>query len=724
MKKHLFTAFMFAVIAFFVSCGGNNSSSGGDSVSDFGKLGGECYPNKTCDKGLLCDTENNVCVEDPENPIHDSDTSYEQNDDKTDSGDSKPGNDSGDSAPDSDEPGPINENPNNLPECSTTSTMPCIDSQALNSDSENTNLIWSEKAPYRMRWIDAMDYCSNLNEGSFNDWLVPTIAALQTLHSTFCDLGSSCSKFGDITFFWAAGQGYGVDFYNGGKAASKNVDENFDVRCVRKEITTRQANCNVPENAHGNTVSEITQTWDWVKLLWTPELKLILSEKPVSTECHFKCNEGYSWNGSACTVGGRLPECSPSSETPCVDSSTGYIWSQSSPTGLSSSCSSITDPGYTTHNTANYCSNLIESVYDDWSEPNIDELKTLLINAYRVQNNCQVTSQTSVNDRDRYWTCETCTQTGTQSSSGKTCDSWGTSYSDGRYSKFGDTGEFWSDSVGSDGNWYINFDKGFLDAAECSKGKHVRCINKLGRKHSKSCGKLPENAVWNTVDTFTQTYNGMEWEPSTMTPVYSTEPSTTECRYKCKDSYYFKWNGTNCIPKTDDCTNNGGTWNTSANRCTCESGYLWNGTECVETPTTPWKDPTSGLTWSAKASSSKTWSNAESYCDNLSEGGYSDWHLPTISELRTLIQNCSGTVTGGSCAVTDSCRSHVSCYTEEECRCDSYGDSRYSKFGETGYFWSSSTVSGYTDYAWCVGFSYGDVGDASKTYSYYVRCVR
>ena len=67
-------------MCFFVSCGGDSSKlvNGDDeSVSNFGKLGQECYPNETCDKGLICDTEKNVCVEDPDNP--------------TDTGSDKPG---------------------------------------------------------------------------------------------------------------------------------------------------------------------------------------------------------------------------------------------------------------------------------------------------------------------------------------------------------------------------------------------------------------------------------------------------------------------------------------------------------------------------------------------------------------------------------------------------------------------------------------------------------
>lgn len=72
-----FAALLVFAMCFFVSCG-SGSKTDDNAVTNFGKLGGECYPNKTCDEGLLCDTAGNICVEDPDNP--------------TDTGSDKPGN--------------------------------------------------------------------------------------------------------------------------------------------------------------------------------------------------------------------------------------------------------------------------------------------------------------------------------------------------------------------------------------------------------------------------------------------------------------------------------------------------------------------------------------------------------------------------------------------------------------------------------------------------------
>ena len=127
-----------------------------------------------------------------------------------------------------------------------------------------------------------------------------------------------------------------------------------------------------------------------------------------------------------------------------------------------------------------------------------------------------------------------------------------------------------------------------------------------------------------------------------------------------------------------------------------------------------------GNMWSPKSSNRMTWYGALSYCNNLTECGYSDWHLPTISELRTLIKNCSGTVTGGSCDVTDSCLSY-SCKNDACIGCSYDSSGKYSKLGDSSWLWSSSTD---TDNAWVVYFDDGDVSLHDKLYINYFRCVR
>ena len=55
------------------------------------------------------------------------------------------------------------------------------------------------------------------------------------------------------------------------------------------------------------------------------------------------------------------------------------------------------------------------------------------------------------------------------------------------------------------------------------------------------------------------------------------------------------------------------------------------------------------LQWSNRSPEKMNWPKAIDYCRNLNEGGYSNWRLPDIDELRTLIKNCPKTETGGEC---------------------------------------------------------------------------
>lgn len=126
------------------------------------------------------------------------------------------------------------------------------------------------------------------------------------------------------------------------------------------------------------------------------------------------------------------------------------------------------------------------------------------------------------------------------------------------------------------------------------------------------------------------------------------------------------------------------------------------------------------------------WDEAKSYCQNLNWGGYSDWRLPTISELRSLIRGCSDTETGGSCGVTDTCL-HSLCWDPSCDGCSYYGGPAHGKYSPSqlkGKYvgnWSSSTVEDHDDTAWWVEFDKGSVPKVNND-NYllegHVRCGR
>jgi hypothetical protein len=128
--------------------------------------------------------------------------------------------------------------------------------------------------------------------------------------------------------------------------------------------------------------------------------------------------------------------------------------------------------------------------------------------------------------------------------------------------------------------------------------------------------------------------------------------------------------------------------------------------------------------WSKKSPNSMNWSDAKKYCENLNEDGHSDWRLPTISELRTLIKNCPATETDGACMVTNDCLHDGNCRTSACNGCSGGSDGRYSKFGDTKWLWSSSEPSDITDRAWVVIFKLGLVNYGNKSGTINVRCVK
>lgn len=150
-------------------------------------------------------------------------------------------------------------------------------------------------------------------------------------------------------------------------------------------------------------------------------------------------------------------------------------------------------------------------------------------------------------------------------------------------------------------------------------------------------------------------------------------------------------------------------------------------------------DATTSLMWQRGNSVDMTEYEAENYCSNLTLGGFNDWRLPNITELRTLIRNCPGTISDGACNVNDPTCLETSCFTSVCGQCsNNNGPGEYGLYWEAGlwdytgdiygYFWSSSVIPSQTTVAWRVRFYAGIVDyvmrSASDSLNYYARCVR
>ena len=110
-------------------------------------------------------------------------------------------------------------------------------------------------------------------------------------------------------------------------------------------------------------------------------------------------------------------------------------------------------------------------------------------------------------------------------------------------------------------------------------------------------------------------------------------------------------------------------------------------------------DRQTGLIWQDDISVTKNkydWEDAFTYAKNLRLGGFDDWRLPTIDELKSIVnkKNTPTIKTGFKHVVSDG-------------------------------FWSSSPNVSDSSGAWYVKFNSGHVGDdGDKSGSGYVRCVR
>ena len=316
-----------------------------------------------------------------------------------------------------------------------------------------------------------------------------------------------------------------------------------------------------------------------------------------------------------------------------------------------------------------HCQDINDGGFTDWRLPTIDELRTLIKNSPETTfgGSCKVTDP-----KCRAEQCSTSSKCSPVSANDET----------GLYSKLGDHDTFWSSSVQSDNadnGWTVGFNMAAVSSQYNRIKLGVRCVRgNFKIKNQNACLPNPCSTV----------------------------------KYS-----------------TGKCTLSG----TSGYSCECDANSTWNGEdcaipECFTSIKTPCVDPNTGTTWSKKNLSLQTYDAAESFCENLTEGGYSDWKLPDIDQLRSLIQNCSATEAGSpSCKISleNNCVSSFS-----ECPCGQYCDldssGTYSKFGDTAYFWSS-TETATTNIYWVINFysaAFVNNDKESGSNEYGARCVR
>jgi hypothetical protein len=150
-----------------------------------------------------------------------------------------------------------------------------------------------------------------------------------------------------------------------------------------------------------------------------------------------------------------------------------------------------------------------------------------------------------------------------------------------------------------------------------------------------------------------------------------------------------------------------------------ESGLQWQGCPAGQ----------SGVDCSRGEGETKEYDEAMTYCENLEWSGFSDWRLPNIDELRSLITRCPSTQTEGTCSIRHECS--YSANDENTCNsqyCDGCfnfvapGTEACTLPGVCGWYWSASLHSDF--YAYGIEFADGHVGTNGLVISNKVRCVR
>ena len=102
--------------------------------------------------------------------------------------------------------------------------------------------------------------------------------------------------------------------------------------------------------------------------------------------------------------------------------------------------------------------------------------------------------------------------------------------------------------------------------------------------------------------------------------------------------------------------------------------------------------------------------SAADYCDQMSFGGYTDWYLPSKSELAYLYCQSTPGV-------------HNNTKPEEDVNCASTSGPQSNLPGFRGGVYISSSERNSSS-AWSLNFSDGNILNSNKSTNYYIRCVR
>ncbi len=408
-----------------------------------------------------------------------------------------------------------------------------------------------------------------------------------------------------------------------------------------------QACTGLPSNASWNTVSSITQTWNGSA--WLPTLTSTYNETSSTSECHYKCNADYHWNGLSCVSNTRTNQ----------------------------SCTGLP---------ANAQWNTVSTISQTWDGSGWLPSTTAAYDITASTTECRFTCKVHYS-----WDGSSCeADTRTYSCTAKPQSNETVYNTVSSYIQTW-TGSAWSPA--DDGTTEYNTTASTTSCQyKCNTNYSWDGDSCEADTRTFSCSSKPSNSVWNTVSSYTQTWTGSAWSPSDSTTSYNTSASTTECRFKCADDYH--WDGSSCVsdtrtficiakPPTGTVWNtvssytqtwSGGVWtpadsattyNTSASttscRYKCAENYTWNGSSCeADTRTYSCSSKPANTVWNTVSSYTQTW-NGSAWSPADSTTSYNASASTTSCRYK-----CSGSYLWSGSACVE-CLDNNDCPSSYEC---------------------------------------------------------
>jgi len=128
-----------------------------------------------------------------------------------------------------------------------------------------------------------------------------------------------------------------------------------------------------------------------------------------------------------------------------------------------------------------------------------------------------------------------------------------------------------------------------------------------------TCSAKPTTGtLWNSVSSYTQTWDWSDWFPANSTTIYNTTASTTACNYKCDTNYTRVW--WVCTPATQVATC---WWSIPRNAtATTTTTYTQTWSSTIWTPTTSWWE--NQTTCDFDCNTNYTYNSTTNTCDAIS----------------------------------------------------------------------------------------------------------